>query len=62
MPHPTPLPGLFPPPLTAVQVCQVCLADGDILWCGVLVELLVPLLKERLVMTLHTTQHSTIHR
>lgn len=46
------------PVLTAVQVSQVRLADCDILGCCVLVELLVPLLKERLITTL---QHSTAH-
>lgn len=47
-----------PAVLTAVQVCQVRLTDGHIFRCSVLVQLLVPLLKEGLIMTLQHTTHT----
>lgn len=38
--------------IAAVQEGQVGLTDGDIFWCCVLVQLLMPLLKKGLVVSL----------
>lgn len=40
-------------PVTAVQEVQVGLADGDVCWRGIGVQLLVPLLQEGVFNALH---------